>query len=45
MALVVQPNVIAADGRFGVQTGELLVIREDGVEFLHHYPRGLRRVG
>lgn len=45
MALVVQPNVITADGRFGVQTGELLVIREDGVEFLHHYPRGLRRVG
>lgn len=44
MALVVQPNVVTPDGRAGVQTGELVVLTEDGVEFLHAYPRGLRRV-
>lgn len=45
MAIVVQPNVVTPDGRFGVQTGELTVLRAGGVEFLHSYPRGLRVVG
>ncbi len=45
MAVVVQPNVVTPDGRFGVQTGELVVLRNHGVEFLHSYPRGLRVVG
>ncbi len=45
MALVIQPNVVSPDGRAGVQTGELAVLTDDGVEFLHAYPRGLRRVG
>ncbi len=44
MVLVVQPNVVTLDGRAGVQTGELVVLAEDGVEFPHAYPRGLRRV-
>ncbi len=44
MALVIQPNVVTQDGRAGVQTGELVLLAEDGVEFPHTYPRGLRRV-
>lgn len=35
MTVVVQPNVVAADGRAGVQTGELVVITDDGVMSLH----------
>lgn len=45
MALVIQPNVITPDEQAGVQTGELVLLTEDGVEFLHTYPRGLRLVG
>lgn len=44
MALVIQPNVVTPDGRAGVQTGELVVLTEDGVEFPHGYPGGLRLV-
>ncbi|HEU4671318.1 MAG TPA: Xaa-Pro peptidase family protein, partial [Candidatus Limnocylindrales bacterium] len=39
MMLVVQPNVITLDGRLGVQTGELVVVTDDGAESLHHAPR------
>jgi Xaa-Pro dipeptidase len=42
MTLVVQPNVITRDGRAGVQTGELLLITQDGAESLHDFPRGLQ---
>ena len=45
MALVVQPNVVTPDERFGVQTGELVVLDHGGPEFVHRYPRGLRLVG
>jgi Xaa-Pro aminopeptidase len=45
MALVIQPNVVTPDARAGVQTGELVVLTEDGAEPVHGYPRGLRRVG
>lgn len=45
MAVVVQPNVVSPDGRAGVQTGEMVLLTEDGVEFPHSYPRGLRLVG
>lgn len=45
MMLVVQPNVVSADGRLGVQTGELVLVTENGVEPLHHAPRGLLRAG
>jgi Xaa-Pro dipeptidase len=43
MTLVVQPNVATTDGRLGVQTGELLLVTEDGAERLHDFPRGLVR--
>jgi Xaa-Pro dipeptidase len=38
---VVQPNVVTPDERAGVQTGELLLVTEDGVERLHSHQRGL----
>jgi Xaa-Pro dipeptidase len=45
MTLVVQPNVATPDGRLGVQTGELLLVTDDGAERLHCFPRGLVRAG
>ncbi len=45
MTLVVQPNVVTPDLRAGVQTGELLLITENGPERLHQFPRGLRLAG
>lgn len=44
MTIVVQPNVVTADLRAGVQTGELLLITDAGCERLHRAPRGLRRL-
>jgi Xaa-Pro aminopeptidase len=44
MALVIQPNVITADERAGVQTGHLVVVTADGHRPLHHVPRGLIRI-
>lgn len=41
MTLVVQPNVVTRDGRAGVQTGELVLVGNNGVERLHAAPRGL----
>ena len=38
--VVVQPNVVTLDGKAGIQTGQLVVITEDGVESLQHFPRG-----
>jgi Xaa-Pro aminopeptidase len=43
MTVVVQPNVVTRDGKAGVQTGELLLITEAGVERLHSFPRGFAR--
>jgi Xaa-Pro dipeptidase len=45
MTVVLQPNVITANERAGVQTGELVLVTESGWESLHRYPRGLARVG
>jgi len=45
MTLVVQPNVVTRDGRAGVQTGELLVVTENGPGRIHQFPRGLRQAG
>lgn len=45
MMLVVQPNVVTADGRLGVQTGELRVVTPAGSESLHRAPAGLLRAG
>jgi Xaa-Pro aminopeptidase len=43
MTVVVQPNVATPDRRLGVQTGELLLVTDDGPERLHTFPRGLVR--
>jgi Xaa-Pro aminopeptidase len=45
MVLVIQPNVITTDERAGVQTGQLVVVTEDGHRSLHDAPRGLARLG
>jgi Xaa-Pro aminopeptidase len=41
--VVIQPNVVTRDGKAGVQTGELVVITEKGIESLHAFPRGFVR--
>jgi Xaa-Pro aminopeptidase len=43
MTIVVQPNVVTKDHSAGVQTGELIVVTDDGFEFIHSAPRGLLR--
>lgn len=45
MTVLVQPNVVTPDLTAGVQTGELLLVTEDGPQRLHDYPYGLRQVG
>jgi Xaa-Pro aminopeptidase len=45
MTVVVQPNVGTPDGRLGVQTGELLLVTDDGAERLHTFAPGLLTVG
>lgn len=42
MALVVQPNVSTRDGTAGVQTGNLVLVTEDGFRSLQQFPRGWR---
>jgi Xaa-Pro dipeptidase len=44
MTVVVQPNVVTANARFGVQTGELLHVTAEGAKRLHTFPRGLGRL-
>jgi Xaa-Pro aminopeptidase len=44
MTVVIQPNVVTPDGKAGVQTGELVLITQTGIERLHAFPRGFRRV-
>jgi Xaa-Pro aminopeptidase len=43
MTVVVQPNVATPDLRLGVQTGELLLVTDDGAQRLHTFPPGLLR--
>ncbi len=38
MVVVVQPNVVTADARMGLQVGETLRITPTGTERLHSYP-------
>jgi Xaa-Pro dipeptidase len=45
MTIVIQPNVVTRDESAGVQTGELIAVTADGAERLHHYERGLLRIG
>jgi Xaa-Pro dipeptidase len=44
MTVVIQPNVVTPDGKAGVQTGELVLITQTGIERLHTFPRGFGRV-
>jgi Xaa-Pro aminopeptidase len=44
MIVVIQPNVVTHDGKSGVQTGEMVLVTETGIERLHTFPRGLFRV-
>ncbi len=45
MTVVVQPNVVTPDETAGVQTGELLLVTEEGSERLHAVPGGMRATG
>jgi Xaa-Pro aminopeptidase len=42
--VVVQPNVTTKDRKAGVQTGEMLLITETGVERFHTIPRGFAQL-
>jgi Xaa-Pro aminopeptidase len=44
MMLVIQPNVITLDEKAGVQTGECVVITQNGAESIHTAPRGPFRI-
>jgi hypothetical protein len=39
---VIQPNVVTHDGKAGVQTGEMVLITDTGVERFHSMPRGFQ---
>ena len=45
MMLVIQPNVVTADKRAGVQTGEMVRGTETGIERMHGLARGFGRIG
>ena len=40
--VVIQPNVVTRDHKPGVQTGEMVVITESGIERMHSVPRGFQ---
>ena len=44
VVVVIQPNVVTKDGMAGVQTGEMVLITETGIEPFHTVPRGFLRV-
>jgi Xaa-Pro dipeptidase len=44
MIVVIQPNVVTRDGTAGVQTGEMVLVTESGIESFHSVPRGFLRV-
>ena len=44
MAIVLQPNVTTKDHLVGVQTGEMVIITEDGFEKIHHVDAGLIQI-
>ena len=41
MAIVLQPNVTTIDHLAGVQTGEMVIVTNDGFEDIHHIASGL----
>ncbi|MDH7794375.1 MULTISPECIES: M24 family metallopeptidase [unclassified Beijerinckia] len=42
--VVIQPNVVTLDGKAGVQSGEMVLITETGIERMHQLPRGFIRL-
>lgn len=40
--VVIQPNVVTRDRQAGVQTGEMVLITETGIERFHAMPRGFK---
>jgi Xaa-Pro aminopeptidase len=42
--VVIQPNVVTRDHKAGVQTGEMVLITDTGIERLHAMPRGFHIV-
>ena len=44
MVVVIQPNVVTPDGTAGVQTGEMVLITQTGIESFHAIPRGFARI-
>ena len=44
MVVVIQPNVVTLDGKAGVQTGEMVLITDTGIEPMHAVPRGLVQI-
>jgi Xaa-Pro aminopeptidase len=42
--VVIQPNVVTRDGKAGVQTGEMVLITNSGIERLHTMPRGFHTI-
>jgi len=45
MTVVIQPNVVARDHKAGVQTGEMVLVTETGIERMHALPRGFAVLG
>jgi len=45
MTVVIQPNVVTKDGMAGVQTGEMVLITQSGIERMHAMPRGFVQLG
>ena len=39
--VVIQPNVVTPDRKAGVQTGEMVLITDSGLERMHAFPRGV----
>ena len=44
MLVVIQPNVVTRDRKAGVQTGEMVLITNEGIERMHAFPCGFVRV-
>jgi Xaa-Pro aminopeptidase len=42
--VVIQPNVVTRDGKAGVQTGEMVLITDTGIERMHTLPLGFQTI-
>ncbi|MGZ9066107.1 MAG: M24 family metallopeptidase [Burkholderiales bacterium] len=45
MLIVIQPNIVSADGKAGLQAGNLVVIEDGGARSLQRYPMEFIRAG